>query len=281
MQPAPNQAIIQHHKGFVLHGEPAFEDNYLYLLGCEPPEKNTHQHGAAIVVDPGDADAVLRVLAARNWTLTAILLTHHHDDHTQGVAQLRALHPDIPVYGPDSTRMARWVTHPVGEGSVISLFELGLSLSVMAMPGHTAEHIAYYAAPFLFSGDILFGGGCGRIYEGTPAALQASIARILALPADTLICCSHEFTVSNLRFALQVDPHNAALQSRLEAAQRTRATGQPTVPLNIALEQATNPFVRVNTPDILHALHQHLGEPPHDAVAAFFALRQWKNTFRG
>jgi hydroxyacylglutathione hydrolase len=256
---------------------PAFKDNYLWLI---------HDGVHAAAVDPGDGQPILDALQANGLILTAILLTHHHADHIGGVPQLLAEY-DVPVYGPRNDGIAA-VTRPLGEGDRIQVPGLALELSVLDVPGHTRGHIAYVrdegglpAGPhWLFCGDTLFGAGCGRLFEGTPEQMAASLAKLAALPDDTLVYCAHEYTLSNLRFAEAVEPGNLAVQLRLQADSKARGTNLPTVPSTISAEKATNPFLRVTEPGIVDSLvaagRLQRGATP---VAAFAALREWKNVF--
>jgi hydroxyacylglutathione hydrolase len=256
---------------------PAFKDNYLWLI---------HDGVHAAAVDPGDGQPILDALRANGLILTAILLTHHHADHIGGVPQLLAEY-DVPVYGPRNDGIAA-VTRPLGEGDRIQVPRLALELSVLDVPGHTRGHIAYVrdegglpAGPhWLFCGDTLFGAGCGRLFEGTPEQMAASLAKLAALPDDTLVYCAHEYTLANLRFAQAVEPGNVALQMRLEADSKARGTNLPTVPSTISAEKATNPFLRVTEPGIVDSLvAAGRLQPGASPVAAFAALREWKNVF--
>jgi hydroxyacylglutathione hydrolase len=254
---------------------PAFNDNYLWLI---------HDDRHAAVVDPGDAGPILAALAEHGLSLVAILLTHHHADHTGGVPGLLqdpGVPDGIPVYGPAADGIAT-VTQPLVEGDTVTLAELGLSFSVLDVPGHTRGHIAYVAReqPWLFCGDTLFAGGCGRLFEGTPAQMSASLDKLAALPAPTQVYCAHEYTLANLRFARAVDPGNVALAERLEQAQGLRARGVPTVPSTIGLERATNPFLRYREPAIAQLLISENRLDGKEPIAAFAALREWKNTYR-
>lgn len=249
---------------------PAFNDNYLWLV---------HDHTNAIVIDPGDATPILAALNAHKLSLVAILLTHHHADHIGGVPDLLQ-HFKIPVYGPRLEKIAT-VTHALTEGDAVTIPELQMTLSVLDVPGHTRGHIAYAASQqgWLFCGDTLFAGGCGRLFEGSPAQMAASLAKLAALPDATEVYCAHEYTMSNLRFAHAVDPDNALLTKRIAAEQAKRDQGLPTVPSTIGLEKATNPFLRYREPAILDRLKAAGRLSQTEPVAAFAALREWKNTF--
>jgi hydroxyacylglutathione hydrolase len=250
---------------------PAFNDNYLWLI-------NDGRHAA--VVDPGDATPILAALASHGLTLVAILLTHHHADHTGGVAQLLQ-HVRVPVFGPAHETIAG-VTQALVEGDTAVIPELELKLSVLDVPGHTAGHIAYVAADqgWLFCGDTLFAGGCGRLFEGTPAQMTRSLAKLAALPDATLVYCAHEYTLSNLRFAEVIEPANLALRERVRVDRAKRERGEPTVPSTIGLEKTTNPFLRYGTPAVIDLLLANHRLESREPVAAFAALREWKNTFR-
>ncbi len=250
---------------------PAFDDNYIWLLddGRE-----------AAVVDPGEARPVIEHLEARGLTLTAILLTHHHADHTGGAAELAARH-GLPVHGPASGRI-KPVTRPVRQGDSVELGPLG-RWRVMETPGHTLDHIAFHNPDLgggaLFCGDTLFGAGCGRLFEGTPRQMQVSLEAIRALPDDTLIYCGHEYTEDNLRFAARAEPGNAAIRERAALSRAQRARGEPTVPSTLRLEKATNPFLRWDSPELRANVARRLGHAPADDAAMFAAVREWKDAF--
>lgn len=250
---------------------PAFADNYLWLI---------HDGQYAAVMDPGDAGPVIAALQEQNLSLVAILLTHHHADHVGGVPGLLAQF-SVPVFGPAREQIPQ-ITQPLSEGDSLQLPRLGLELFVLDVPGHTAGHIAYYAPKeeWLFCGDTLFAAGCGRLFEGTPEQMVSSLRKLAALPDATKIYCAHEYTLSNLRFACEAEPGNASLVLRCAEEQAKRDRGQPTLPSTIALEKATNPFLRYGEEPILQNLTATGRLDSRDPVAAFAALRNWKNTFR-
>jgi hydroxyacylglutathione hydrolase len=245
---------------------PAFRDNYIWTL---------HDGRHAAVVDPGDAAPVEAFLAAQGLSLTAILVTHHHPDHVGGIARLLERWP-VPVFGPASEPIPGR-TRPLAEGERLLVPGLDLELTVLEVPGHTLGHIAYLGHGLLLCGDTLFSAGCGRLFEGTPAQLQASLARLAALPADTRVYCTHEYTLANLAFARQVEPDNPARDDYLAECQALRARGQPTLPSTIGRERAVNPFLRVEEPQVVASLGRWLGHPPANPAACFAALREWKN----
>lgn len=250
---------------------PAFRDNYLWLL---------HDGEHAAVVDPGDAAPIRAALAAHGLTLTAILLTHHHADHIGGVPGLLA-DKEVPVFGPASDGIDA-VTVALREGERVSVPGLGLDLEVLDVPGHTLGHIAYVTADrsAVFCGDTLFGAGCGRLFEGTPAQMASSLDKLAALPDSTQVYCAHEYTLANLRFAQAMEPDNAAITARIAQDRAARARDEPTIPSTIGLEKATNSFLRYTEPTIAATLVQAGRLKPDAApLAAFAALREWKNTF--
>ena len=251
---------------------PAFNDNYLWLI---------HDGVHAAVVDPGDAAPILAALDAHGLSLVAILLTHHHADHVGGVQSLLRRYK-VPVFGP-RTESIPGVSHALREGDVADLPELALRLAVLDVPGHTSGHIAYVAQQqgWLFCGDTLFAGGCGRLFEGTPAQMASSLGKLAALPDATEVYCAHEYTIANLRFAHEVEPENAALVARIRAEQAKRDRGQPTVPSTIGLEKSTNPFLRYREPAIIrHLIAAGRLAAGQEPLASFGALREWKNTYR-
>ncbi|WP_323011870.1 hydroxyacylglutathione hydrolase [Castellaniella sp.] len=249
---------------------PALSDNYIWMV-----QKNHH----AIIVDPGDPAPVLAHLGS-GITLEAILVTHHHQDHVGGVLALHQ-RTGARVYGPRHEKIPH-CDIPVGQGDRITLPGSGLQFDVLDVPGHTAGHVAYAGQldadqTVVFCGDTLFAAGCGRLFEGTPAQMLQSLGKIGHLPPDTLVCCAHEYTAANIRWALQVDPDNAMLQARARDTARLRAQGLPTVPSRLALEHQTNPFLRTSHPAIMAAASQHDGTMLDTPQAVFASLRAWKN----
>jgi hydroxyacylglutathione hydrolase len=268
MTPSPTQGISPPGAGAVrIEPIAAFRDNYIWLL---------ERGGHAVVVDPGDAVPVLQLLAARQWRLDAILLTHHHSDHVGGVADLVRAHP-ARVYGPAHSPYTD-VDVRLREGDTLNV--LDTHFAVLEVPGHTLDHIAYWSANLgaLFCGDTLFACGCGRLFEGSPAQMSASLAKIAALPGSTRAFCAHEYTLSNLRFALAVEPGNAALLQRRDDCLALRERGEPTVPSTLEQELATNPFLRCAQPDVVAAARRQ--QPTAgDVTAVFAALRAWKDRY--
>lgn len=248
-------------------GLPAFEDNYIWLAGTPGSRQ-------VIVVDPGDADPVLERLERDGLELSAILVTHFHADHTGGVVELLERSP-VPVYGPADARI-RTVDHPVVEGDRIEV--AGLALEVIETPGHTRYHVCYAGEGVLFSGDTLFTGGCGRLFEGTPEQMYASLAKLDSLPDDTLVYCAHEYTLANLAFARVAEPDNPALAARQDEARERRARHQPTVPAPLGLERQTNPFLRTAVPELRAAAERFAGRPLVSNAEVFAVVRHWKDT---
>ena len=247
---------------------PAFDDNYIWLL--------TEGGGNAVVVDPGDAEPVLERLSAEHLTLTAVLITHHHYDHTGGLDELLAAFPGLEINGPDDDRI-RALTHRRREGETFVPAGLTTPFQVLEVPGHTSSHIAYLGADRLFCGDTLFAAGCGRVFDGTFDQLAQSLERIAALPADTLCYCAHEYTQANLGFAEWVEPDSPALAERVRQTQLLRSSGQPTVPSRLDLERATNPFLRTCEPNVIAAAERQAGHRLTTNAEVFTALRRWKD----
>ena len=266
-------AVLMLYGAFAVTRLPAFEDNYFWLV---------HGAGSAwrkvAVVDPGDASPVVTALAAEGLELAAILVTHHHGDHIGGVLAL-AERFALPVYGPAGEDIPGRTT-ALREGDEVVLADLGLRFRVFDVPGHTAGHIAYYGHGSVFCGDTLFSGGCGRLFEGTPAQMLASLDKLAGLPPETRVYCAHEYTASNLRFAEAVEPGNAALREYQRVVKALRARNEATIPTTIGLETRINPFLRTRLPDVRHAAAAHAGKALIDDAAAFAVVREWKNGFR-
>jgi hydroxyacylglutathione hydrolase len=247
---------------------PAFQDNYIWLLGRPGSDR-------VAVVDPGDAAPVLRLLTQRELELGAILITHHHRDHTGGIAALTRAWPGCRVYG--SGERIAGVTDPVEEGETITPPGLDAEFKVLEVPGHTADHVAYLGEGALFCGDTLFAAGCGRVFDGSFEQLADSLRRIAALPSDTLVYCAHEYTLDNLGFADWVEPDSPALLQRRQMDERRRGDGEPTVPSTLALELATNPFLRTGDPGVIAAARRHAGRDLNGHAQVFQVLREWKD----
>ncbi len=251
---------------------PAFTDNYIWVL-----------HGAqrALVVDPGEANGVLDWLKQQGLQLDTIFITHHHADHTGGVAALRE-ETGARVVGPSAEPMPEPLQR-VDDGDVVTV--LGLSFQVLKVPGHTAGHVAFFCPdvdgkPLLFCGDTLFSGGCGRLFEGTPAQMLNSLDRLSDLPDSTQVCCTHEYTLANLKFAQAVEPHNADLAAYAARCQALRAQNFPTLPSSIWAEKQINPFLRSREAAVRQAVATHEPQASHDDVSVFASLRAWKNVFK-
>lgn len=246
---------------------PALTDNYIWTLASGEAD--------TVIVDPGDATPVLDA-ADSGMRPAAVLLTHHHPDHIGGTAALMRRWPDLPVFAPHDARIDL-PCHRVSEGGTVEI--QGWRFTVMEVPGHTLSHVAYFGHEIVFSGDTLFSLGCGRLFEGSPAQMLASLDRLAALPPGTRVCCGHEYTVANAAFARTVEPANAVLGKRAEAAKALRRAGRPTLPSLLGDELAANPFLRVDIPEVGDAIASHLGRAPGDRVAAFAELRRWKDGF--
>jgi hydroxyacylglutathione hydrolase len=245
---------------------PAFADNYIWTL--------SNDAGQAVIVDPGEAAPVLA--AREGLRPVAVLLTHHHADHIGGVGELLQTWPDLLVIAPADERIG-FATRRVRQGDEIELADW--RFRVTEIPGHTRSHIAFHGHGLLFCGDTLFSLGCGRLFEGTPAQMVDSLTKLATLPPESRICCGHEYTVNNSRFATVVEPGNLALRRRSEEARTMRNRGLPTLPSTLADELATNPFLRVDEPEVRQSLHARLGREPADSVEAFAELRRWKDGF--
>lgn len=256
---------------------PAFTDNYIWML---------HNGRDAIVVDPGDSAPVRHTLSKLKLELVGILVTHHHHDHVGGIEGLHDLLQG-EVHGPATERIPGPFS-PVVHGQVVTI--RGWQFETILIPGHTAGHVAYLhtntdAGPLVFCGDTLFSGGCGRLFEGTPAQMLASLHCLAALPGDTQVCCTHEYTVANMKFARLVEPLNEKVLEHQRWCELRRRAGQPTLPSSIELECEINPFLRCNQPTVRQSVQDHEGLSVEigdsgGELAVFTALRQWKNEFR-
>jgi hydroxyacylglutathione hydrolase len=250
----------------------AFSDNYIWLIDAP------RAPGRVVAVDPGDADPVIAELQRSGLSLGAILLTHHHPDHIGGVPKLLA-HWPVPVMAPEDSRIAQR-TRTLREGESCDLPDLGLSFEILQVPGHTVSHIAFYGHGAVFCGDTLFSAGCGRMFEGNPTQMNASLTKLRRLPPATRMYCGHEYTAANLRFALTVDPGNrAALEYQREVA-RLRASDLPSLPSLMALENQVNPFLRCDDPTVAGAAAAHAGQALAGPADVFGVLRAWKDQFR-
>jgi hydroxyacylglutathione hydrolase len=247
---------------------PALESNYIWAL---------HDDRHAIVVDPGESEAPRRWLEETGLELTALLITHHHHDHTGGIDDLLAS-KSVPVYGPEDRRIAQ-VDHPVREGDHIELDTPEAHFEVLSVPGHTSIHLAFFGHRMVICGDALFSAGCGRVFEGTPEQMLASLDKLADLPADTRVLCGHEYTQANCRFALAVEPDNEDLRARAGEVDRLREAGRITLPSTIGAERRFNPFLRTRERAVVEAAHRREPGTGDDPVAVFATVRRWKDSF--
>lgn len=246
---------------------PAFEDNYIWVL--------VDDDRRCVIVDPGESPPVLHAIKENGWQPEAILLTHHHHDHTGGVPDLRAHFPHLVVYGPAETQ-DKGTTQVVEEGVNILIREW--EFSVFATPGHTLGHLCFYSKPYLFCGDTLFSGGCGRLFEGTPEQMYLSLQKINALPDETLICCAHEYTLGNMKFSVSLLPEDRAIQDYYHKVKELRAKNQKTLPVILKNERQINLFLRTDDIDLINKINQetNLQQPEQ----RFAWLRSKKDNFR-
>lgn len=251
---------------------PTFRDNYIWVI--QAPQVN---EGAVVLVDPGEPEAILAWLARHDALPVAILITHHHGDHTGALAALGKVW-STPVYGPKHEQIPQ-VSHPVTDMDQVVVPELGLSFQVLETPGHTRGHVCYYGHGCLFSGDTLFACGCGRLFEGSAQEMHASLQRLAALPPDTQLYCAHEYTLPNIGFAQEVEPDNPALEAYYVRARARRKAGLPTLSTTLGEERAVNPFLRCEESSVCAAIANNDGLPMAYGSAAFARLRRWKDDF--
>ncbi len=247
----------------------AFKDNYIWII---------HNEKYAVIIDPGIATPVIEYIRQYHLKLIAILITHHHHDHTGGNLELSQLFR-VQIYGPLKETIPG-MTDGLEEGNIISLPELSLNLTVLDIPGHTAGHIAYYDSNHLFCGDTLFSCGCGRIFEGTAQQMYHSLKKITALPDQTQVYCTHEYTLSNIHFATEIDPTNSLLTEYANKVRMLRANNKPTIPTTLAIEKSINPFLRCEHPAIINAANQHAETQLSDAISVFSEIRKWKDHYQ-
>jgi hydroxyacylglutathione hydrolase len=252
---------------FKISAIPAFKDNYIWAI---------HDSESAVIVDPGDASPVLAFLSKHNLKLIAILCTHRHNDHIGGI-EILCKEYHVPVYGR-SHPMNPYITHNLQEGSQLTIHNFDLNFKIFEIPGHLDDHIAFFNPEILLCGDVLFGAGCGRNKEGSIIKLYDSLQRLSRLPPSTPIYCAHEYTAENIRFALICEPNNVALKERAITTNQLRILNLPTLPSTIALENATNPFLRCTSIEIIDTLSQR-GLGNTDEHSVFVALREWRNNF--
>ncbi|WP_194755390.1 hydroxyacylglutathione hydrolase [Aliidiomarina indica] len=257
-----------------IHPVPAFTDNYIWVIDQHQSKQDAR---ACVIVDPGDATPVFAYLEQENLVPEAILLTHHHWDHTGGVVELLQRYP-CPVYGPHSDNIDS-VTHPLREGDDIQLLDGALQLRVLECPGHTLDHIAFYNDTQLFCGDTLFAAGCGRMFEGKPDQFYQSLQKLAALPAKIKVYCAHEYTAANLRFAAAVEPNNQAISERQQQVARLRSENKVTLPSTLADELATNPFLRVEKSFVRNAAESKEKQSLSGPAEVFASIRRWKDSF--
>lgn len=254
----------------------AFEDNYIWVL---------HQGRQVVVVDPGDSGPVLDLLKREDLELSAVLVTHHHGDHTGGIQDLVLAFPNkkVKIYGPANESIPS-LSEPLLGNEKIRVEGIEVDFEILSIPGHTRGHLAFYGKQLgstgsIFCGDTLFGAGCGRLFEGTPYQMQSSLAKIASLPPKTLCYCAHEYTLSNLRFAMVIEPQNLEIQKRIKQTQESRKHGDATVPFTLEGELLTNPFIRWDSPEVRLAASERLGNKSIDPVEIFATIRQWKDNF--
>jgi hydroxyacylglutathione hydrolase len=253
-----------------IHPIPTLKDNYVWALVSTPKR-------LACIVDPGEAGPVLTFLKQQGLKLMGILITHHHWDHTNGIAGLKQ-HSDVPVYGAASETIDG-KTVSLHEGDRVELIDFPLSFRVMSIPGHTLGHLAYYSPGMLFCGDTLFASGCGRLFEGKPEQLYTSLQKLAALPDETKVYCAHEYTLANLHFAEKVEPGNPEIKERLKQVEALHRQHQCTLPSTLGEEKKTNPFLRCDSPELIQSVQRHAGRHLSNPIEVFTYLRKWKDTY--
>lgn len=260
---------------------PALSDNYVWMLR-RPSARQV------VIIDPGEARGVLQRIEQEQLEPVAILITHQHYDHVNGVAGLLEQYPGLRVYGPaqslvSATRFGperpipELITHPLNDGDTVEITELDIRFQVLAVSGHTLDHIAYYGEGALFCGDTLFGCGCGRLLGGNAEQFEQSLSRIAALPKQTKIYCAHEYTLDNIGFAKWVEPESIELQQRDDEDMAKQEQGLPTIPSSLELELKTNPFLRYNVPQVKQAAERYIGHSLQTDAEVFAAIRAWKD----
>lgn len=248
---------------------PAFRDNYIWII-TGPGGRH------AAIVDPGDAAPVIRAFDAQDLEPSAILITHHHGDHAGGIRSLLRRYPALPVFGPRNAQIAG-ITHPLGQADEVRVQAINAKFTVLEVPGHTLDHIAYYGHGLLFCGDTLFSVGCGRLFEGSAEQMHDSLTRIAALPPSTLAYCAHEYTLDNIGFAKWVEPENVNLRQREAEAFALIDQDRPTVPSTLELELKTNPFLRSEVPTVVEAAERYARRDLTKGWEVFAAIRRWKD----
>lgn len=248
----------------------ALRDNYIWTI-------RQKDSGQCVVVDPGEASVVLDFLKTHDYRLVAVLITHHHWDHTGGVVTLTSQFPDLQVYGP-ALEPVDGMSTALNDQDSVNIEPMGLNFKTLHVPGHTLGHIALYGHGIVFTGDTLFTGGCGKIFEGTKDQMFNSLNTLTQLSDETMVYCGHEYTEQNLRFALAVEPNNPDVIARMDEVRQLRSENLPTVPATLAYEKKTNPFLRTREESVIKAVQTQFGNEINNEVDVLFALRQWKNS---
>ncbi|UDG80644.1 Hydroxyacylglutathione hydrolase [Candidatus Hartigia pinicola] len=245
---------------------PVLNDNYIWLI--------SNNYRQCVIIDPTESELILKIIIQKKFIPKAILLTHHHNDHTGGVMGILSVFRNLPIFGPEETR-TKGATQIVEDGDGVKIENF--YFDIIGLPGHTLGHVGFYRSPYLFCGDTLFSGGCGRIFEGTPEQMYYSIQKISALPDNTLICCAHEYTQSNLNFAHYIWPENITICQYLNEVSIKRSKNQPTVPSTLKIERKINLFLQCNNRILKKKLKiNSLNTSPK---TVFIMLRQFKNQY--